>query len=220
MVNRVLVIIAGMLGIVICLVYLAIAVLLVGGNPFAPAAPQPTPVPSETPTVRPTYTATATRPRATNTPYAPPTPEPTDTPVPTVTVAPTSTRTPTPRPAPGWSPPPPAPFQLDGDILAWPNCGYTGVSGVVRNANGQPMKDIQLRVWQREGGIFTWKSDIVTTDVDGNYSIGLADGPKAGRYFVQVIQNGDASWDMRGFDSSEGCVNGLQMFRMNWRRTS
>ena len=71
-----------------------------------------------------------------------------------------------------------------------------------------------------EGGAFTWKSDTVTTDADGNYSIGLWDGARAGRYFVQVVQNGDANWDMRGFDSSEGCVNGLQKFRMNWRRTS
>jgi hypothetical protein len=107
---------------------------------------------------------------------------------------------------------------LDGDILAWSNCGFTGVYGVVRGSNGQPLKDIQLRVWKREGGQFTWSSDVVTTDVDGNYRIGLADSAVAGRWFVQVLQSGDASWNMRGFDSSEGCQNGLQQFRMNWRR--
>ena len=217
MLNRTLIIVAGLLGIVICLVYLAIAVLLVG-NPFVGAAPEPTPVPTETPTVPPTYTSTPTRPRPTNTPYTTATPEPTSTPVPAATATPTRTRTPTPVPVPGWSPPPPPPYQLDGDIVAWPNCAWTGVYGVVRGSNGQPLKDIQLRVLQMEGGAFTWKSDIVTTDADGNYSIGLADGPKAGRFFVQVIQNGDAAWDMRGFDSSDGCTNGLQKFRMNWRR--
>lgn len=222
MVNRVLVIIAGLLGIVICLVYLAIAVLLVG-NPFGGAAPQPTAAPTETQTPKPTFTATPTRPRATNTPYATPTPEPTETPLPptaTVVATATPTRTPTPRPEPGWTPPPPALFQIDGDIVAWPNCGFTGVYGVVRGSNGQPLKDIQLRVWKMEGGQFTWSSDVVTTDVDGNYRIGLADSAVSGRWFVQVLQSGDASWNMRGFDSSEGCQNGLQQFRMNWRRTN
>lgn len=220
MVNRVLVIIAGLLGIVICLVYLAIAVLLMG-NPFGGAAPEPTVAPTETPTAMPTYTMTPTRPRATNTPYATATPEPTQTPAPTGTPTSTPTRTATPRPAPpAWQPPPPAPFQLDGDIVAWPNCGFTGVAGVVRGANGQPLKDVQLRIWKMEGGKFTWSSDVVTTDVDGNYRIGLGDSAVPGRWFVQVLQNGDASWDMRGFDSSEGCQNGLQQFRMNWRRTS
>ena len=149
MANRVLVLIAGLLGIIICLVYLAIAVILVG-EPTRGMTTQPSVTPTGTPTPRPTFTATPTRPRATNTPYATPTPEPTDTPAPTST--PTSTRTPTPRPAPGWQPPPPAPFQLDGDILAWPNCGFTGVYGIVRGSNGQPLKDVQLRVWKMEGG--------------------------------------------------------------------
>ena len=218
MINRALVIIAGLLGIVICLVYLAIAVLL-AGNPFAPAAPDPHgdahahgdaaahlhgnahPAACHQHALHHAHAGADrdARPDAD---------------------APTSTRTPTPRPEPGWSPPPPAPFQLDGDVLAWPNCGFTGVIGVVRGANGQPLKDVQLRVWQMEGWEFTWSSEIVTTDADGYYRIGLADGVKAGRYFVQVVANGDASWDMRGFDSSEGCVNGFQQFQMNWRRTS
>ena len=225
MVNRALVIVAGLLGIVICLVYLAIAFLLVGDQ-TRQFAPEPTVVPTATPSPRPTFTATATRPRPTNTPYATATPEPTETPAPIPTA--TSTRTATPRPTatppppPPWAPPPPPPpavYQLDGALLAWPNCGFTGVIGVVRGINGQPLKDIQLRVRKMEGGSFTWNSETVVTDADGNYRIGLADAAVTGRWFVQVLQNGGQDYYMLGFDSSEGCVNGLQQFQMNWRQT-
>jgi hypothetical protein len=222
MVNRALVIIAGLLGIVICLVYLAIAFLLVGDQ-TRQLAPEPTVAPTATPSPRPTFTPTPTRPRPTNTPYATATPEPTETPPPTRTPTPiptaTLTRTATPRPAPSPAPPPPAVYQLDGALLAWQNCGFTGVLGVVRGINGQPLKDIQLRVWKSEGGRFTWNSDTVATDADGNYRIGLADVAVTGRWFVQVLQNGDEAYYMLGFDSSEGCVNGLQQFQMNWRQT-
>jgi hypothetical protein len=222
MVNRALVIVAGLLGIVICLVYLAIAFLLVGDQ-TRQAAPVPTVAPSATPSPRPTFTLTPTRPRPSNTPYATATPEPTETPAPTrtPTTIPTATATltVTPRPAPPPGPPPPAVYQLDGALLAWPNCGFTGVLGVVRGTNGQPLKDIQLRVWKSEGGRFTWNSDTVVTDADGNYRIGLADAAVTGRWFVQVLQNGEASYYMLGFDSSEGCINGLQQFQMNWRQT-
>jgi hypothetical protein len=219
MVNRALVIVAGLLGIVICLVYLAIAFLLVGDQ-TRQFAPEPTVTRTATPSPHPTFTATATRPRATNTPYATATPEPTETPAPTATA--TTTRTATPRPTA--TPPPPAPplpavYQLDGTLLAWSNCGFTGVYGVVRGVNGQPLKDVQLRVWKSEGGRFTWNSDTVATDADGNYRIGLADVAVTGRWFVQVLQNGDAWYYMLGFDTSEGCQNGLQQFRMNWRQT-
>jgi hypothetical protein len=227
MVNRVLVIIAGLLGIVICLVYLAIAFVLMG-NPFTGigAAPVPTETATLTATVtqRPTFTATRTPPRPTNTPYATSTPEPTDTPVPLRTATPTATRTATPvrtetpRPYVPPPPPPPAIYQLDGTLLAWPNCGFTGVIGVVRGSNNLPLQDIQLRVWKSEGGQFTWQSDVVTTDADGNYRIGLSDSPVAARWFVQVLQNGDAAYYMLGFDTSQGCQNGLQEFHMNWRK--
>lgn len=216
MVNRTLIIIAGLLGIVICLVYLAIAVILLGDQTrqFAPA---PTVTPTITPSPLPTYTATPTRPRATNTPYATATPEPTDTPAPLPTA--TATRTATPRPVPPPPPPPPAVYQLDGTLLAWPNCSFTGVLGVVRGTNGQPLRDIQLRIWKSEDGNFTWNSDTVTTDADGNYRIVLADSPVAGRWFVQVLQNGEPRYYMLGFDTSEGCQNGLQQYVMNWRQT-
>jgi hypothetical protein len=225
MVNRALIIVAGLLGIVICLVYLAIAFILIGDQ-TRQFAPVPTVTSTATATPLPTFTATPTRPRATNTPYATTTPEPTDTPAPTSTATTTPTATPrptvTPTTAPPWQPPPPPPpavYQLDGTLLAWPNCGFTGVVGVVRGMNGQPLKDVQLRVRKSEGGQFTWNSDTVTTDADGNYRIDLADAAVAGRWFVQVLQNGDASYYMLGFDTSEGCQNGLQEFHMNWRQT-
>lgn len=216
MVNRALVIVAGLLGIVICLVYLAIAFILLGDQ-TRQFAPEPTVTRTTTPTLQPTFTATPTRPRATNTPYTTATPEPTETPLPIPSA--TATRTATPRPAAPPPPPLPAVYQLDGTLLAWPNCGFTGVLGVVRGTNGQPRKDIQLRVWKSEGGRFTWNSDTVTTDADGNYRIGLADAAVTGRWFVQVLQNGDAAYYMLGFDTSEGCQNGLQQFQMNWRQT-
>lgn len=81
MVNRALIIVAGLLGIVICLVYLAIAFILLGDQ-TRQFTPEPTVTSTATPSPRPTFTATPTRPRATNTPYATSTPEPTDTPAP------------------------------------------------------------------------------------------------------------------------------------------
>lgn len=214
--NRPLVIIAAVLGAVVLLIYLVIAILLVS-NATNAFAPQPTVTRTPTITPRPTFTATTTRTlRVTSTPLPTSTPEPTET-LPPLPVAPTATltRTPTPRPP---TPPTPTPvplYQLDGDILAWPNCSWTGVLGVIRGANNLPLQGVQVRVWN---GDFTWQSDIVTTDVDGNYNLQLAGEAKAGKWFVQILENGPATTAMRGFEASQGCSNGLQRFQMNWKR--
>jgi len=100
-------------------------------------------------------------------------------------------------------------------MLGWPDCGWTGVFGEVRSANNLPLRGIQLRVWN---GDFSWASDIVTTNEDGEYAIKLADGPVEGRWFVQVLANGPDKGYMRGFETSLGCKNGLQRIQMNWRR--
>ncbi len=208
--NRPLIIVIAVLGVAVCLIYLVTAIVLLGDSSGA-FAPQPTVTRTPPPTARPTFTATPTRtPRVANTPMPSPTPEPTET----LPPPPGATWTPQPTPKPPTATPVvlPPPYQLDGDILAWPNCNVSEIVGVIRGVNNLPMKDVQVRAWN---GNFTESLSIVTTDPDGNYKIPL---PRAGVWFVQVLENGAAATAMRGVESSEGCVNGLQRFQMNWRR--
>lgn len=224
--RRLLILVAIVLAVLVCLVYVAIAAILMG----APRGDLAVLVPGITPTALPMSTPV---PRlATVSPSATSAPVPVATATPTVPFPPTPTRVPTALPTPAPQPPPtatrsapatplpptpipPALYQLDGSTLAWPDCGWTGVSGVIRAANGQPLEGIQVRAWS---GDFSWSSEIVVSNAGGSYSIRLDDKPTAGRWLVQVVENGPATWNMRGFETSVGCQTGLQRFQMNWRR--
>ena len=221
--RRLLILIAIVLAILISIVYLAIAAILLGaplGSALAPA-PSRTLTPLASTTAAPQLGATAT---PTYAAASTPTPPVVATPAATPASAPLPTRTLPPLPtATSASPPTPVPptpispalYQLDGNMLAWPDCGWTGVYGVVRGADNLTLEGVQVRAWN---GDFTWSSDIVASDAGGNYSIRLDDKPQAGRWFVQVLQNGPATWNMRGFETSSACQTGLQRFQMNWRR--
>ena len=217
MVNRALFIVAGLLGIVICLVYLAIAVLLVG-NPFTAAAPEPTAVVTETPTARPTYTATPTRPRATNTPYTTPTPPPTQTPLPTATATPTRTRTPVPAAGLVAASSCPIPVGRRHRRLAQLRLDR-GLRRRARIQRPAPQRHPDSRL--ANGGRGLYLEVRHRNHRCGRQLQHRSLGWRQGR---PVLRAGDPERRCQlghaRIRFQRGCVNGLQKFRMNWRRTS
>lgn len=197
-------------------------------NPFKPPRPQPTtlviaaatptlpatwtPTVTVTPTVTSTLTPTATStvaPTSTSTV----TPVPTETQTPTVTPTQTNTPEPTMTPAPTGTPVPP--LYDWSDMLAGPDCGWSGLFGVVRSSTDMPLEGVQIHLWTEQG------LDLVSgpTDVDGNYAIPVGSTPVAARWFVQLLEGGVPQSAVLVFETSKGCENGLQKYRIDWRRT-
>lgn len=183
-------------------------------------------VTAATPTLPPTWTPTITlTPTATLTPTLTVTPTSTITPTYTPTLIPTATGTatmtptitptfePTATPLPTATPKPPL-YAL-GEMLAGPDCGWTGVYGVVWSATDLPLEGIQIHLWTEQG------LDMVSapTDVDGNYVIPMAAEPLAARWFIQVLEGGVPQSGVVIFETSKGCQNGLQKYRIDWKRT-
>ncbi|MGD8597527.1 MAG: hypothetical protein PVJ26_10920 [Anaerolineae bacterium] len=151
--------------------------------------PSATPVPSDTPTATPLATNT---PLATDTPVATDTPMVTDTLVPTVTPtslpAATATRRPTPRPTrrpntptPAPTSPPPPPFS--GSIIrGFANCSWTGVEGFVKTANGDPVPNISVGIWND-----AWLGLVAPSEASGKYTLPLG-GLPPGNFQVAVVQ--------------------------------
>ena len=186
-------------------------------NPFPPqveativaAVPvTPTLPPTWTPEATASATATTTvtpRPTLTSNPTATPTdrPIPTETPIP----LPTSTPGPTPTPQP--------PLYLHSGMFAGPDCTWTGVFGVVWTVTDLPREGVQVHLWTEQG------LDLYSppTDVDGNYVIQVSGEPVAARWFMEVLEGGVPQSEVIIFETSLGCQNGLQKFRVDWRRT-
>ncbi len=202
--------------ITVCLWYAAIFVQPgISLNPFPPsqaaglvslgegAGPVPgtTPKVRSTPTFPPTWTPTGT-PTSTNTPTPTftPTPTPTDTPTQTPTTTATFTRTPRP---PTRTPPPPPPTPTftprpteasslwKGRLLSTNvNCGSTGLYGKVRGTSGNPIGGIWVHYWA-DGWDGAWAQTSADYNGDGdrNYD-GLLDiRPKAGKWYVAVVES-------------------------------
>ena len=197
-------------------------------NPFPPtrqqataivqAAATPTLPPTWTPTVTVTATVTSTAvPTATAT--ITPTNTPTITPVPTETLTPTVTPTETNTPEPTSTPEPTAtpkpPLYVWSDMLAGPDCSWSGLFGVVRSLTDMPLEGVQVHLWTEQGLDLTSGP----TDVNGNYLIPVANQPLAARWFVQVLEAGKPQSAVLVFETSKGCENGLQKYRIDWRRT-
>lgn len=187
-------------------------------NPFPPRAtgvalaedlPTPTLPPTWTPTLTPTATPTFTA-TPSPTPTFTPTATPTDTPVPTDT----PTITPIPPP-PGPTPTPKPPLYLMSDMRAGPDCYYTGVYGVVWTVTDLPREGVQIRLWTEQGLEFI----SAPTDIDGNYEIQVSGEPVEARWFMEVLEGGVPQSEVIIFETSRGCQNGLQKYRIDWRRT-
>lgn len=190
-------------------------------NPFPPKAPEVAVAQDlPTPTLPPTWTPTVT-PTSTSTPTATPSPTPTYTPTATFTVTPTPTDTPTATPippptnTPGPTATPKPPLYLMSEMRAGPDCAYTGVYGVVWTVTDLPREGVQLRLWTEQGLEFI----SAPTDLDGNYEIQVSGEPVEARWFMEVLEGGVAQSEVIIFETSRGCQNGLQKYRIDWRRT-
>lgn len=187
-------------------------------NPFPPDV-EVTAVAAEiaTPTLPPTWTPTATT-TVTPTRTVTPSPTPTNTPTSTPTATPepgTETSTPLPTEPPGPTPTPQPPLYLSSGMWAGPDCGWTGVFGVVWTATDLPKNGAQIHLWTEQGLDFY----SAPTDPDGNYMIQVSGEPFAARWFMEIVEDGVPQSEVIIFETSLGCQNGLQKFRVDWRRT-
>lgn len=182
----------------------ATAIVLDLSTPTLPATWTPTTPATATPTGTATPSPTAT---ATSTATPTDTPEPTDTPTVTPIPLPTNTPGPTATPQP--------PLYLMSEMYAGPDCAWTGVFGVVWTLSDLPREGVQVRLWTEQGLEFI----SAPTDVDGNYAMQVSGEPLEARWFMEVLENGVAQSEVIVFETSRGCVNGLQKFRIDWRRT-
>jgi len=183
-------------------------------NPFPPARPTEVavvevPTPTLPPTWTPTVTATPTlrptaTPTVTSTSTATPTPVDTATPTATPTVTPTPAPTPTPKP----------PLYSWVRMEAGADCTWTGVFGVIWGPTDLPLEGVQIHLWNNEG------IDVLSapSDVDGNYAIQVAGEPVSGHWFVEVVEAGVPQSAILEFETSRGCENGLQKYRIDWKR--
>jgi subtilisin-like proprotein convertase family protein len=171
-------------------------VVVVVSATVAPATATPTSgIPTPTPTLQPTVELPPTR---TPPPPTNPPPPATNTPEFTATLTPTPTVTGTPPTA---TPPPTATFANGGggDGLDFgpltpvylPNCGLTQVKGTIRDARtNATLNGVTVRVWYDgapDDEFYSLPSGTDPTKGGGEWDVVLWPGPKAGRWYVQVV---------------------------------
>lgn len=191
-------------------------------NPFPPSTPAAVLAeePAATPTLPPTWTPTVTNtPTPTSTATVTPTATGTATPLPTGTPIPTETPTETPVPPPTSTPGPTAtpkpPLFTWKQMLAGPDCGWTGIFGVVWTVADMPLEGVQVRLWTDDGR----EAISAPTDVNGNYILPVGGEPVAARWYIEVLEGGAPKSPILVFETSRGCENGLQKYRIDWQRT-
>jgi len=105
--------------------------------------------------------------------------------------------------------------QYDLSLMgARPNCASTGVIGVVRDEDGMPVQGVQVQVQNSAGK--SWTSSL--SDVDGQYEITMANGPVADIWTAYVVGGDQPVSPSYSFQTSSGCVNGLQEYKIDWQR--
>lgn len=144
------------------------------------------------------------------------------TPVPTFTPMPT--RAPTHTPLPTLPPTPPPPMMSDTDTPLFdfvsaggrPGVDWTGFFGQVLDAEGNPLADVPLIVWYRDG---TPASEVVRTDASGSYEIRLAEAPLAGTWSIQVLTDDHRpASKLFTFNTDEDLQRGIQQIQVIWQR--
>jgi tetratricopeptide (TPR) repeat protein len=134
-------------------------------------------------------------------------PPPAPLPAPAAEVADDSTPTPTAQPvSDGWY-----------DLLsmgARPNCAVTKVGGVIKDGDGLPVTGVRVGLENSSGKLRTSSP----SDVDGQYQITVANEPVADTWMVYIVQGKEPLSLSYSFQTSSGCVNGLQEYRVDWQR--
>lgn len=157
-----------------------------------PEGTAPAGAPDRTPSPTPTEQEEEGQPTATFPPTQPPPPTntrgPTNTPRPVQTRPPAATPTVTNTPGPTNTP---NPYQFGAEQPVFqPNCGVTMVKGLVKTETGQPLNGVTVRVWWDGAGpqqAYSLPSGTDPTKPNGYWDVILAEGPKAGKWYVNVV---------------------------------
>jgi hypothetical protein len=156
-------------------------------------------------------------------PTAAPVVQATATTVPTFTPGPT--KEPTLTPEPTYPPAIEAPVMADIEdplyvlegAAARPGVDWTGFFGTVQDAAGNPLADVPLIVWYRDGQP---ASPVVRTNLDGSYEIRLADAPLSGTWTIQVLDDGgQPASKLLTFQTDENVESGIQQIQVIWKKT-
>jgi len=128
-------------------------------------------------------------------------------------IEPVGAATPVPTPTPTLVPTPS--WQYDYTFMgARPNCERTGVMGVIRDEHGLPVQGVQVRLWDSIGGVWT----SAPSNEDGEYKITVAHRPLAATWTIAVMAGEQRLSPSYSFRTSLGCANGLQEYKIDWRR--
>lgn len=95
------------------------------------------------------------------------------------------------------------------------NCTHTGVRGLIQDQDGLPIRAIAVGLWNSAG--ILWTSS--PSDADGQYEIIVSSEPIADTWTVSLVDGGQPVSPSYSFRTSLGCVNGLQEYRIDWRRS-
>jgi tetratricopeptide (TPR) repeat protein len=101
-----------------------------------------------------------------------------------------------------------------GFMGARPNCNLTGVVGVIKDDKAMPAQGVQVQVLNSAGK--SWTSP--PSDVDGQYKVTMANKPAADIWTAHVVGPEQPASPSYSFQTSSGCVNGLQEYKINWQR--
>jgi hypothetical protein len=131
------------------------------------------------------------------------------------TPRPTFTTTPPSSPAAaGTAPAASYRYRLSGNPLGGPSCKWTGFAGMVRDAVGNPLADIQVGIWDQSNTL----TAVAITGPDGQYRRQLAEGPLAGIWTLRILVEGQPASEPYAFRSDDNCQAGLQRFQVNWEQ--
>ncbi len=178
------------------------------------AAQSMTPVPTTVPPQIPAPPVVIV-PTAPPVPVIPPPPPP---PPPVVIVPPpvppTPTLPPSPIPLPTATP---LPLYVLAELLGGPNCGYSGISGTVRGADGAPLPGVTVSVFNE----FGYAQEPVT-DANGVYQVYLDSQPRpdlAGPWHIRVLEGGVQQSNEIVVLMSGSCTAGENEFIANFYRS-
>lgn len=143
------------------------------------------------------------------------------TPVPTFTPGPT--KAPTSTPPPSATPTRAAPEMEDTDAPIYdfesaggrPGNEWTGFFGQVLDSSGQPLADVPVAIWYRDGRL---ASPITTTKEDGSYEIHLSDeAPLPGTWTIQLLtKDWQAASKLFTFQTDANIESGIQQIQVLW----
>lgn len=136
--------------------------------------------------------------------------QPTPVPPPPTEVPPTPTPQPTPTPTP---------LYILTELLGGPDCGYSGISGTVRNPDGTARVGVQLEVFNEYG----YRLQPVT-NANGFYEAFLDTRPRAdlaGPWHIRVLEGGEQQSNEIIVVLSSTCTNATDVTKVvaNFLRT-